>query len=192
MTKTKAGRPRSEKAQQAVLNATYELLNENGGKKLTIEAIAQKAGVGKPTIYRWWPSLADIVLEAVLSQADNKIPIPPYESLQTSLRQFLHKSMESINEGDGANLRYLMSLAQQDDSFRDRFRENFVLKRQAILKSILEQAVEANEISSTQDLDILVDILFGAMWYRLLIGHGIMDESFADKLTETAIRLGQN
>ena len=192
MTKTKAGRPRSEKAQQAVLNATYELLNENDGKKLTIEAIAKKAGVGKPTIYRWWPSLADIVLEAVLSQADSKIPVPPYESLQTSLRQFLRNSMESINEGDGANLRYLMSLAQQDDSFRDRFRENFVSKRQAVLKSILEQAVEANDISSTQDLDMLVDILFGAMWYRLLIGHGIMDESFADKLTETAIKLGKN
>ncbi|MFW5501181.1 MULTISPECIES: TetR/AcrR family transcriptional regulator [unclassified Maridesulfovibrio] len=192
MTKSKAGRPRSEKAQQAVLNATYELLNENGGKKLTIEAIAKKAGVGKPTIYRWWPSLADIVLEAVLSQANVKIYVPPYESLNITLRQFLRNSMKSINEGDGSNLRYLMSLAQQDESFRDRFRENFVAKRQEILKSILRQAVDANEICSTQDLDILVDLIFGSMWYRLLIGHGTMDETFADELTEIIIRLGKH
>ncbi|ACS78946.1 TetR/AcrR family transcriptional regulator [Maridesulfovibrio salexigens] len=192
MTKTKAGRPRSEKAKQAVLNSTYELLTESGGKKLTIEAIAQKAGVGKPTIYRWWPSLADIVLEAVLNQADVKIPVPPYESLNTTLRQFLRSSMKSINEGDGSNLRYLMSLAQQDESFRDRFRENFVAKRQEILKSILRQAVDANDISSTQDLDMLVDLIFGSMWYRLLIGHGTMDEVFADKLTDIVIKLGNS
>ncbi|WP_320172924.1 TetR/AcrR family transcriptional regulator [Maridesulfovibrio sp.] len=192
MTKTKAGRPRSEKAQQAVLNATYKLLNEHGGKKLTIEAIAREAGVGKPTIYRWWASLADIVLEAVLSQADLKIPVPPYESLKTTLRQFLRSSMKSINEGDGSNLRYLMSLAQQDESFRDRFRGNFVAKRQEILRSILEQASEAGEISLTQDLDILVDLIFGSMWYRLLIGHGAIDEAFADELTEIIIKLGKH
>ena len=191
MTKSKAGRPRSEKAQQAVLNATYELLNENGGKKLTIEAIAKKAGVGKPTIYRWWPSLADIVLEAVLGQANVKIYVPPYESLNITLRQFLQSSMKSINEGDGSNLRYLMSLAQQDESFRDRFRENFVAKRQEILKSILRQAVDANEICSTQNLDILVDLIFGSMWYRLLIGHGTMDETFADELTEIINQLSK-
>ncbi|NDV21315.1 TetR/AcrR family transcriptional regulator [Desulfovibrio sp. JC022] len=191
MTKTKAGRPRSEKAKQAVLSATYELLNEDSDKKLTIEAIAKKAGVGKPTIYRWWPSLADIVLEAVLTQADSKIPVPHYESLQTTLGQFLRRSMKSINEGDGENLRYLMALAQNDDSFRTRFKDNFVSKRQETLKSILQQAVDSNEISPTQDLDILVDVVFGAMWYRLLIGHGKMDESFAVELTETVIRLGK-
>ncbi|TIH19278.1 TetR/AcrR family transcriptional regulator [Marinifilum sp. JC120] len=189
MTKTKAGRPRSEKAQQAVLSATYELLNKNSGKKLTIEAIAKKAGVGKPTIYRWWPSLGDIVLEAMLSQADSKIPVPPYESLQITLRQFLRDSMKSINEGDGGNLRYLMALAQNDESFRLRFKENFVAKRQEILKSILQQAVDSNEISPTQNLDTLVDMVFGSMWYRLLIGHDTMNESFADELTEIVIKL---
>ncbi len=58
-----------------------------------------EARVGKPTIYRWWPSLAEIVLEAVLSQADVKIPVPPYESLNVTLRQFLRSSMKSISEG---------------------------------------------------------------------------------------------
>ena len=66
MTKAKAGRPRSEKSQEAVIQAAHALLRETGGAGLTVEAIARRAGVGKATIYRWWPSLADIVLEVGL------------------------------------------------------------------------------------------------------------------------------
>lgn len=190
MAKVKIGRPRSAKSQEAIIRATNELLNEKDGAGLTIEAIAKRAGVGKPTIYRWWPSLADVVLEVLLHQADKQIGVPPFQSLKETLGQFLRQSMKTIADGAGVHLRFLMAHAQQNEAFRERFRENFTAKRRAVLKSLLLQAVERGEIGSGQNLDLLVDLVFGAMWFRLLTGHDSMDESFADELTEVIITLG--
>lgn len=189
MSKAKVGRPRSQKSQEAIINATDELLTESGGSRLTIEAIARRASVGKPTIYRWWPSLADIVLDVLLRQADAQIAVPSLETLQESLRQFLRQSMRALADGAGVHLRFLMAHAQQDEGFRERFRENFTARRREVLKSIFSRAVERGQLGAEHDLEMLTDIVFGTMWYRLLIGHGSMDESLADELTDVIIRL---
>lgn len=191
MVKAKIGRPRSEKSQEAIINATHDLLNEKRGAGLTIEAIARRAKVGKPTIYRWWPSLADIVLEVVLRQADTSITVSSFESLRETLRQFLRQSMKAIVDWGGVHLRFLLAHAQKDEEFRERFREKFVAKRRAVLNSIFLQAMQRGQIDSEQNLELVADIVFGAMWYRLLIGHASLDESFADELTEVIIRLVQ-
>lgn len=191
MVKAKVGRPRSEKSQEAIIAATHELLSEKGGAGLTIEAIARRAGVGKPTIYRWWPTLADIVLEAVLRQADLSISVPYVESLHDALRQFLRQSMQAIEYWGGNHLRFLMAHAQKDEEFRERFRSNFVAKRRETLRSIFIRAADDGQISSKQNFELVLDITFGAMWYRLLVGHGTIDESFADELAEVAVNMVQ-
>lgn len=189
MSNAKTGRPRSEKSREAIIKATRDLLHEGGGAGLTIEAIARRAGVGKPTIYRWWPALADIVLEALLRQAETVIEAPSADSLRESLRGFLRQSMRAIDEGAGEHLRFLMAQAQKDEEFRARFRDNFVAERRAALRSIFEQAITRGEISADRSPDLLTDMIFGAMWYRLLTGHAALDEFFADELTEAAMRL---
>jgi len=189
MAKAKTGRPRSEKAQEAILRAARELLDEKGGAGLTIEAIAKKAQAGKPTIYRWWPSLADIVLDVLLRQADTDIPVPPFTSLRETLGRFLRRSMQSIIDGSGVHLRFLMARAQTDEAFRERFRENFILKRRAALESIFLQAEGRGEIATGRNTGILIDLVFGAMWYRLLTGCAPMDLAFADELTEAVMEL---
>ncbi len=185
--KGKTGRPRSEKSREAIINATHELLQKESGARLTIEAIAKTASVGKPTIYRWWPTLADIVLEAVLHQAESNIKVRPFDSLQETLYEFLKQSTHALTDG-GPHLRFLMAQAQQDEAFRKRFRENFVAKRRGVLLSIFTRAIKQEQISSNQNIELLVDIAFGTMWYRLLTDHAPMDESFADELTEIIIR----
>jgi AcrR family transcriptional regulator len=190
MTKMKIGRPRSAKSRAAIIDATNELLHEGGGTGLTVEAIAKRAGVGKPTIYRWWPSLPDLVLEVLLHQADAQIAVPPFTSLRESLGQFLRQSMKVINEGAGVHLRFLMANAQQNEAFRERFRENFTARRRAVLNAILMQAMERGQIGPEQSLDLLVDIVFGAIWFRLLTGHAALDETFADELTDLIVALG--
>ncbi|SIO15002.1 TetR/AcrR family transcriptional regulator [Halodesulfovibrio marinisediminis] len=192
MENTKIGRPRCEKAQQAVMKATHELLNEKGGSGLTIEGIAKRAKVGKPTIYRWWPSLADIVLDVVLRQAGTDIPVIKFESLEKTLHEFLRQSMKATVDWGGAHLRFLIAHAQKDEDFRKRFRNNFSLTRRSVLLSIFQQAVERGEISPEQNLEILTDLIFGSMWYRLLIGHAPMDMSFAEELTEITIQITKN
>ncbi|WP_247648327.1 TetR/AcrR family transcriptional regulator [Pseudodesulfovibrio sp. zrk46] len=181
--KAKIGRPRSEKSQGAILDAVDALLKEKGGAGLSIEAIASRAKVGKKTIYRWWPSIADIVLEAGLRRAAKSIPVPAEKSFEETFRIFLSRSMLSIADGGDVYLRYLMAYAQQDELFRARFREQFVEKRRAVLSSILLQATESGQIKFKHETGLLVDIVFGAMWYRLLVGHSPLDEAFADELT---------
>ena len=158
---------------------------------MTIEAIAERAGVGKPTIYRWWPSLADVVLEALLDQADDEIKAPPFSSLRETLREFLRRSIQVIADGAGVHLRFLMAHAQVDEAFRTRYRENFTAERRMVLRTIFQQAVDQGQIGTEQNLDLLVDIVFGAMWYRLLLDHLPMEESFADELAEHVTRLAQ-
>lgn len=183
MANTRAGRPRSEQAHDAILDATRDLLNEKGGAGLTIEAVAKRAGVGKPTIYRWWPTSADIVLEVVRRQAETAVPIPHFDSARETLHQYLRRSMSAVNGPDGVHLRFLMAHAQMDDAFRERFRLNFTAARRAALRSVLSQALEQGRINPQIDLETALDIIFGVMWYRFLIGHGPLDESLAEKLT---------
>jgi len=184
MTDTRVGRPRSEQAHDAILDAARDLLNEKGGAATTIEAIARRAGVGKPTIYRRWPSIADIVLEALLRQAEIDIPVPAESSAREALRVFLRRSMNAAAGADGAHLRFLLAHAQSDDSFRERFRDGFTAKRRETLKSILARTDERGETRSRIDPDTAADIVFGVMWYRLLVGHAPLDEALADELTD--------
>ncbi len=190
MTKGKIGRPRSEKAREAVVQAAHDLLTEEGAAGLSIEAVAKRAGVGRPTIYRWWPSAADIALEAVLRRADADIPVPAVEPLEEALGLFLRRSMRALDWG-GPHLRFLMAQAQKDAAFGERFREGFVARRRAVMLSLLQRAGESGRRSSGIGLDLAVDMVFGAMWYRLLTGHAPLDAAFADDLTEAAMRLVQ-
>ena len=187
MTKPAIGRPRSEKSRQAIIEATDALLAEGDGAGLTVEAVARRAGVGKPTIYRWWPTLADLVLDVLLRQAEAAIPVVRYRSLRETLRGFVRLSVRAITDGAGPHLRFLMAQAQQDEPFRERFRERFTTQRRAVLKSVFQQDVVPGGARGERHLDVLADIVFGAMWYRLLAGHAPLNESFADDLTDAAM-----
>jgi len=189
MADARAGRPRSEEAHDAILNAARDLLNEKGGSAPTIEAIARRAGVGKPTIYRRWPSAADIVLEALLRQAETDIPVPAEASTREMFRGFLRRSMIAAAGPDGAHLRFLLAHAQMDDGFRERFRDRFTAKRRATLMSILTRPAERGETRPRINPDAAADIVFGVMWYRLLVGHAPLDEALADELTDLVMDL---
>jgi AcrR family transcriptional regulator len=187
MARTKTGRPRCEKARKAVLGAADELLRENGPGGLTVESVAARAKVGKPTIYRWWPALADIVLETMLRRAKAEVPVPDHATLKDGLRQFLRLSVDSLSGDVADHLRFLMAQAQRDEDFRARFREKFVAERRGALRSIFLLAARRGQARPGLDPDIPVDLVFGAMWYRLLTGHAPLDRAFADQLADAAL-----
>lgn len=185
---TGKGRPRSEQSREAILKAAHDLLKEGGAGGLTMEGLARRAGVGKPTLYRWWPSPADIVLDALLSEVDTEIPVPKYEDLEQSLTRFLGDSMAAL-EWCGVHLRYLMAQAQKDDGFRDRFRNRFTARRRGVLRAIFEEAAARGHLPAKLNPELLTDMVFGPMWYRLLTGHGPLDTAFARELAATVSRL---
>jgi AcrR family transcriptional regulator len=179
----RAGRKRSEAARKAILDAALALLCERPYGQLTIDALASTAGVGKQTIYRWWSTKADVVLEALTEQG-REIGVPETGSLEGDLRTFLARTFRLLRgaRGTGLVLRGLMAEAQLDGDFAARFGA-FVATRRAVLEGILARHGERDGVSRRA----VVDMLYGAMWYRLLLDHGPLDDATAGRLATLAV-----
>ena len=174
------GRRRNEAARRAVLDATWEILRERGAEGLTIEAIARTAGVGRQTIYRWWPSRAAIVFEAASESARLIVPSEPDTgSLRGDLRAFLRASYAAAAQPQIAPvLRAMVSEALRDDSFAEALRA-FTAERRGVLQALLER-----HGADTPHAELLADLAFGLLWYRTIVGHRRLDRRAADETAE--------
>jgi AcrR family transcriptional regulator len=156
---------------------------ELGYGQTTIEGIATRAGVGKQTIYRWWPSKADIVLEASALKADTYVPVDDRGSYAADLRAFLSASFAVANDRDVANLlRALMAEAQIDAAFGERLRSSFLLPRRDALAVITDRARARGDLPAQPDAAVIADIIFGTIWYRILATRERFDERLTDDL----------
>ena len=177
------GRKRSEQSRLAILTAAYELVGEIGYARLTIEGIAARAGTGKQTIYRWWPSKADVVLDALATKADLHIPIPDEGSYAADLREFL---LASFALGSQATLigilRALMAEAQIDPEFWQRFRDGFLQRRRDALGVITGRAQARGDLPPGLSPGTVADIVFGVIWYRVLATRELPDSGLASEL----------
>jgi AcrR family transcriptional regulator len=178
-----AGRKRSEASRQAILEASLKLLRERGYGSLTTDAIAVSAGVGKQTIYRWWSSKAEVVLEALTDQA-RAIGAPETGGLESDLEAFFDASFRVLRgrSGTGPVLKGLMAEAQLDPAFGSRF-ATFIEARRSALRALLLRHAKPGVL-----VEGMVDMLFGALWYRLLLGHAPLDSAFARTLGRLAAR----
>jgi AcrR family transcriptional regulator len=183
----RAGRPRSETARRAILDAAIEELQEQGYASLTVDAIAARAGTGKQTIYRWWHSKADVVLDAILDLAATRIAVPDEGSLDADLTAFLMATFRQ--RGQRPALIGLMAHAVLDPAFATAFRDRFLFARRAALRGILTRAVERGEIALEEDLELLLDVVFGVLWYRLLLDHAPIDDDAGRRLAALVLRL---
>ncbi len=192
MSTRSPGRPRSEPARQAVLAAAVGLLEQDGYGQVTMEAIARGAGVSKQTVYRWWPTKAEIVLEALNEAASAIAPAPDSGSLEADLRSFLQRTVAGATRRNARMLAALMAEAQLDDVFAESFRGGFLARRRQVLRETLQRARARGEIAASMDVDFLVELVFGTFWYRILDHHAALDRRFADQLTDTVLSLTAN
>jgi AcrR family transcriptional regulator len=180
------GRPRSEAARRAVLAAAIEELQEHGYAALTVEGIAAHAGVGKQTIYRWWTSKADVVLDAMLDLAQTRIAVPDRGSLAADLADFLVATFRE--RGQRPVLTGLMAQAILDPAFATEFRDRFLFGRRDALRGILVRAVGRGEIDPMVDLDLVIDVVYGVLWYRLLLDHAPLSDAAGRELAALVVR----
>jgi AcrR family transcriptional regulator len=170
------GRKRSEESRLAILTAALELTAELGYAGLTVDGIAARSGTGKQTIYRWWPSKADVLLDALATKADLFVPSPDEGSLAEDLRRFLTASFALGNRKPLADaLRALMAQAQIDAEFRERFWTSFLLRRREALRVLLDRGDLPTSVETA------TDVVFGVIWYRLLTNRPL-DERLAEEL----------
>lgn len=181
------GRPRSRATHQAIIDAALAILDEEGYRAVTVERIAARAGVGKQTIYRWWDSKAAVVLEAFTARAAEQVPLPDTGTLEGDLTQFLGTSFRTLTQQTGGIVRSLMAEAQIDPAFAAVFRDAFIMQRRRACRTLLQRGVTRGEVPVATDLDLLLDLAYGAMWYRLLVGHAPLDDTLARQLAQALV-----
>ena len=182
----KPGRPRSEATRRAILTAAIDELTERGYAQLSIEGIAARAGAGKQTIYRWWPSRADVVLDALLDVAASRITVPDEGSLHADLDAFLAATFRQ--RGQRPVLVGLMAEALLDPVFAAQFRDRFLFGRRDALRAVLTRASARGEIAADVDPELLLDVVFGVLWYRLLLDHAPLNDDAGRQLAALVVR----
>ena len=177
------GRPRSEQARRAILQAALALAAEEGPRGVRMDAIARRAGVSKETIYRWWRSKVEVLLEALAERGDETIPLPDRGSLAKDLRAFLRATAASGDEPTKRVLRALASEAAADEGFAALVRDGFLARRRAALGEVLDRAVARGELTE-DEAAIAVDLVYGSLWYRLVFAIAPLDDAWADAVAE--------
>jgi AcrR family transcriptional regulator len=182
------GRPRSERSHRAILDATNELLAERGFVDLTIEEVAHRAGVGKTTIYRRWPSKGTLVFEAFASDFLNQQPLPDTGSLRgdllAALRAFIRVVKGTVT---GRTLVGMIAEVQRDPELAEIWRERFISPVRAQHRGMVDRAVQRGETSPNTDPDVVLDLLYGAAYHRLLQSHLALSDRFAQAVVDTVV-----
>jgi AcrR family transcriptional regulator len=185
------GRRRNEAARDAILSAAYRLLSQPGTEALTIDSIAAEAGVGRQTIYRWWPSKGAVLADALARHAQVVVPDRDTGSFTGDLTAFLTDTFAGLaDEGLAGRLRQIVAAAQQDEHVAHVLAD-FTAVRRAALHAILERGRASGELAPDADLDMLADMVYGVLYYRLLVGHAPLDAAAARSLAAELTRSGR-
>jgi AcrR family transcriptional regulator len=172
------GRPRSEQARQAILRSTSQLLQRTGFAELSIEAIAAHAGVGKATVYRWWPDKGALVVDAFASSAEDQLHFPDSGSFYKDMSLQMNQFLAILRSRRGRIVSAVIAGGQSDPDLMEAFRERFLRPRRQEAYQTLRRGIERGELPRNLDLDLLLDVLYGAIYMRFLIGHGQLSEQY--------------
>ena len=189
-TDAERGRRRSQRSHDAIVAATQELLVERGYRALTIEGVAARAGVGKQTIYRWWPSKAALALEAYLAGSDT-VPQPAARgSTIADIRALLHWLIDVLAQPIGGRVvAGLVADLQHDPDLAQGFQRDVVPARRSAMLAVLEHGRDRGELraDADADLELAIDTLHGAVFYRLLFSGEPLDAAFTERLARQVI-----
>jgi AcrR family transcriptional regulator len=182
------GRPRSEKAQNAVLEAATELLLEQGLAAVSMDAIAARAGVSKATIYRWWPTKESLALDALFHDWAGVPAVEDTGTLRGDLLQLLRPwARLATARPYGRVIGALLTEAQTDPAFAAEYRARFVKPRRDQGRAIFRRAIERGEIRADTKVEVALDLLYGPIYHRLLHGHAPLNDRFVRDVIDTAL-----
>jgi AcrR family transcriptional regulator len=184
------GRPPSEMAAShaTIMDVVYTLLREKSVRDLTMEEVAKRAEVGKPTLYKWWPTKATLVLAMLCERMAPNLEKPTILTAEASLRLRVRRLIDAFNGPFGKIVAGLIAEGQSELAIRQAFFDRWVGPRRAATIADLQRGKNAGELRSDTEPDLLNDAIFGAIYYRFLLGLGPFTRRFGEQLVEQAIR----
>jgi len=183
------GRPRSEAARLAILDAAGELLLANGLEAVSMDAVAERAGVSKATIYRWWPTKQTLALEALYYEWDTTRSVPPDTgSLRGDLLSLLRPWVRRVRERPyGRVVASLVTEVHTDAQFAREYQARFVEPRRAPARCVLVRAIERGELPPGSDVELALDLIYGPIFHRLLHVHAPLTDRFVQSVVDTVL-----
>jgi AcrR family transcriptional regulator len=179
---------RSERSRAAILDATRDLILKVGYDAMSIEAIAATAGVGKQTIYRWWPSKAAVVLDMWAPDLEQRIEFPDTGDLAADLKSQI-KAVIDVSKDPffGPSFRALVADSQHDAALAAQLLDRIFLPRIAACKQRLRRGQEAGQLAADVDLDLAVDLFYGGFYHRYLLQVAPLGHEYADAIVDAAL-----
>jgi AcrR family transcriptional regulator len=183
------GRPRSEKAKAAILEAATELLLARGLSGVSMDAVAERAGVSKATIYRWWPTKEALALDALYTEWAAAAPLPRNTgSLRGDLLSLLRPWVRLTTSRPYSRvIAALITHAQTDPEFGLIYLSRFVEPRREQGRAIFRRAIERGDLPPDTKIEVAVDMIYGPLYHRLLHGHAPLSDRFVRDVVDTVI-----
>jgi AcrR family transcriptional regulator len=180
----KRGRPRNVETQKSILSASYDLLLENGLGTVTVEKIAERAGVSKATIYKWWTNKADVVMDGFLTAAAARLPVPDTGSVLNDILIHATSLARFLTSREGKIIKELIGEGQFDSGLAEAYRTRYFHPRRLEAKQLLERGVQRGELRENLDLDLSIDLIYGPIFYRLLVIGENLDDVYVENLVK--------
>jgi AcrR family transcriptional regulator len=186
MTPPNAAR-RSQRAHEAILDAAYELALDRGAAKVTIEAIAARAGVGKQTIYRWWPSKGALLLDVLIDKVGAVSEMPDTGDIEADLKTQMIAVTELFQSDFARFYTGLIAEAQSDDAVARGLAEQLLDRADGPRRQRLEKAQRDGQLRGDIDVTAAVETLYAPLYYRMLVRtaplsvdhvHALLDVAF--------------
>jgi AcrR family transcriptional regulator len=174
-------RTRDQAARRRVLSAARDLISALGPRAVTIDEIAAAAGVGKQTIYRWWPSKSAVVMDALIELTDPD-PVGMPDSARDAIRLQMRRVADMFASRQGQLIKELVADAQGDPELAEDFRNRFFAHRRARGAATIVKGIETGELRADINVEDTLDVLYGPLWLRLLVGHRPPSARAVDRL----------
>jgi AcrR family transcriptional regulator len=186
-TAIRPGRPRSERARLAILEATADLLIEGGLPGTTIEAVAARAGVSKVTIYKWWPTRGALAIDAYFHRFQQTMAVEDTDNVARDLTTQIRTMIDAFRGRAGAVMAELIGQAQIDPAIAETLRSRWLQPRRDATAAVLERAIARGELRSDLEVPVVMDQLYGPLYYRLTMQHEPLDDRLAETLVRTLL-----
>jgi len=170
-----------------VLQAARALLEAQGPGAVTIEAVAARSGVSKPTIYRTWPNAPAVLMAALMDRPPASPTSRRRSPTVAGLRQQLRGIARTFASRTGRTVTMMLASAEADTELTKAFRHHFILARREEGRQLLVAAVATGELRHDLDVDVALDQLYGPIFFRLLVGHAPADEAFVNRLLAAVV-----
>lgn len=178
----KRGRPRNVETQSSILTASYELLLESGFGAVTVEKIAERAQVSKATIYKWWPNKAAVVMDGFLSAAAARLPVPDTGSVFQDILEHATNMAQFMISREGSIFLEIIGEGQVDSGLAEAFRTRYIQPRRMEVRTILNRGLQRGELDKDLDIALCTDLIYGPIFYRLLVTGDRVDKSYVEQL----------